>query len=124
MVFDLNKMNVNYKINSPSKKVFEYNGKKYYYKQLDGLRTYYELIAHKIAEKLGLPSANCYLTTNNGSIGISSEAIDMTNYITISDILYSVYRTDNNKLNNLYLNISLKGTKLEVYQLTSWNVTT
>ena len=101
MVFDLNKMKVNYKVNSLNKKVFEYDGKEYYYKQLGELRTYYELIAHKIAERLALPSAPCYLTNDNKYVGISSESIDTTNYITMSDFLYTVYRTDSDKLNNL-----------------------
>jgi len=101
MVFDLNTMNVKYEKNSIYKKIFEYNDKRYYYKQLKEEKAYYELIAHKIAERLGLPSAPCYFTKIAENVGISSEMFDTTNYVSMAEFLYFVYKKESYTLNNL-----------------------
>lgn len=101
VVFDLDEMSIKSDSASQYRKIFEYHGKKYFYKHLSERPVYYELIAHKIAERLGIPSAPCYFTKYNHAIGISSEMFDTKNYVPISDILYETYGNDECIFNNL-----------------------
>lgn len=97
MTFDLDNMPIQFVNNN----IFKYEGKKYHYKERTNYDIFNELIAHKIAERLNIPSAPCYYTTYNGETGVSSLMFDTANYTPMSDIMIDIYGTDDLRYNNL-----------------------
>ena len=81
---------------------YEHNGKKYYFKRIYKKEAYYnDIIAEKIAKRLGIPCCHHFLSTYNGNIGISSEMFDTTNYIPMTNFLGRVYpKEDQYRMNN------------------------
>lgn len=100
MTFNLDKMSIQYKGLKP--RIFYYEGEKYFYKCPRNLyHVYNELVAHKIAERFGIPSVPYYVTTYGDETGVSSLMFDDSDYVPMSDILFDVYGSDNNSFNNL-----------------------
>ena len=70
MIFDLDNMNI--KIEKEYKSVlgksfeYTYNGKRYFFKKSKSGNIYNELIAEKIANKLGIPCCHYILTFDDG----------------------------------------------------------
>lgn len=95
MTFDLDNMNIKIQddqYNKPKKSfVYTYNGKRYFYKQSKKGDFYNEIIAEKIANKLGIPCCHYIVTYSDGIANLSSEMFDTTHYISLSEILESVY---------------------------------
>ena len=65
--------------------IYMYQGKKYYYKckyktfkDASYKNACREILAEKIAKKLGIPCCHHFLTRNNDDVGVSSEMVDMT----------------------------------------------
>ena len=95
MIFDIDNMDIKIEkeYKSPFGKSFEYtyNGKRYFYKKSKKGDSYNELIAEKIAKKLGLPCCHYILTFDEGMDYLSSEMFDTTNYISLHEVLEDVY---------------------------------
>ena len=100
MIFDLDNMNI--KIEKEYKSVlgksfeYTYNGKRYFFKKSKSGNIYNELIAEKIANKLGIPCCHYILTFDDGMDYLSSEMFDTTNYISLHEVLKNVYTIEKN----------------------------
>jgi len=88
-----------------SQVTFILNNKKYYFKSLSETNNisfvYYELIAKKIADRLGIPCCNCYYATYNGKVGVLSEFIDDKRYVRMDQYLAFHYNEDEFDRNSL-----------------------
>ena len=81
--------------------IFSYLGEDYYYKSNKTISNIYnELIAEKIANRLGVPCCEYYLGSYNESLGTISKMFSKENYFSMSDLLISNYGVTKNK-NNL-----------------------
>jgi hypothetical protein len=81
---------------------FFYQQKEYIYKDCKNLESCYnELIAKKIADKLSIPCCDYIFTYYRGNVGVSSELFDITNYISIKDMLKETYGEVPIEINNI-----------------------
>ena len=81
--------------------VFSYLGEDYYYKSNKSLPNIYnELIAEKIANRLGISCCEYYLGSYFDSLGTISKMFSKENYFSMSDLLISTYGITKDK-NNL-----------------------
>lgn len=97
MEYNLNELDIKIesKLSYSDGVVFTYNNKKYYYKRVKYLKNCYnELIAEKIANRLGIPCCKYYLASYNGDIGVMSEMFDHKNYLTMEKYLKHHYQYD------------------------------
>ena len=103
MIFDLDNMDIKItnEYNSTFGKSFEYiyNGKRYFYKKSKKGDFLNEIIAEKIANKLGIPCCHYIITYSDGIANVSSEMFDTKNYISLSEILESVYKKNDSDVN-------------------------
>ena len=103
MFFDLDKLDINIKGHRffASGMEFSYNGEDYYYKTHKSLDNIYnEILAKKIADRIGVPCCEYYLGTYNEGLGSVSKMFSKKNYQSMSSLLQSVYGLDQNR-NNL-----------------------
>ena len=104
MYFNLNEIDADllYKPDKESGILFKYQDKFYFFKtNLSIEDRYNELIAEKIANKLGLKCAKYYLGEYCNYKGVVSEMFDVRNYKSMDEFLYSVYGDDCFEKNNL-----------------------
>ena len=81
--------------------IFSYLGEDYYYKSNKSISNIYnELVAEKIANRLGIPCCEYYLGSYNESLGTISKMFSKDNYFSMSDLLIGTYGITKNK-NNL-----------------------
>ena len=83
--------------------LFIYNGKKYYYKRTKNITDFYnEMIAEKIANRLGISCCHYFLGTCLDEEGTISECFENPNYISMNDYLKEKYpESDPDERNNL-----------------------
>lgn len=98
MIYDLDKLEI--KILDRKKfydgVTFEYNNELFYYKKVKNIRNYYnELIAEKLAKKLGVACCEYYHAYYDDEIGIVSKMFDKTKFVSMEDYLKSKYQNDN-----------------------------
>lgn len=98
MIYDLDKLEI--KILDRKKfydrVTFEYNNELFFYKKAKNLRNYYnELIAEKLAKKLGVACCEYYHAYYDDEIGIVSKMFDKTKFISMEDYLKTKYQDDN-----------------------------
>ena len=92
MTFNLNDMDIKVVNTNEHGYQYLYNGKKYFFKKWSLLHgCYNELVAEKIARRLGIPCCHYIFTDDDGFLGVSSEMIDDENFITMKEFLKSVY---------------------------------
>lgn len=104
-MLDLDKLDIKIdkELSYQDKIYFTYNNKKYYYKRVKRINQYYnELIAEKIANRIGIPCCKYYLSQFGDSLGVVSEIVD-ENYISMEEYLKKHYSNDDkiDKRNNL-----------------------
>ena len=103
MFFDLDKLDVNIKGHRffASGMEFSYNDEDYYYKTHKSIDSIYnEILAKKIADRIGVPCCEYYLGSYNEGLGSVSKMFSKKNYHSMSSLLQSVYGLDQNR-NNL-----------------------
>ena len=104
MYFNINEIDAKllYKDSNKSEILFNYNDKYYFFKtNLSSEDRYNELIAEKIAKKLGIKCANYYLGEYCNQKGVVSEVFDVKYYKSMDEFLYSVYGDECFEKNNL-----------------------
>lgn len=80
--------------------VFIYNGTKYYYKRANSLDNLYnELIAEKIAKKIGIPCCEYNLAEYFDNLGVISKMIDNNKYHSMGELLNNYYNNQIGKNN-------------------------
>lgn len=90
-----NKSDINYNLFS-----FEYNGKKYYFKQVKNVnRAYNELIGYELAKDFGIECVSYDLASYNGFIGYLSEDYMKDGYKRLSGLLSDYYGNIYNRCN-------------------------
>lgn len=91
MTFDLDNMNINIEKEDAQTIEYTYNDKRYMYKRSKSGAFYNEIVAEKIANRLGIPCCHYILTHYNDKTGVSTEMFDRTNYVDLYYILKCVY---------------------------------
>lgn len=91
MTFDLDNVNINIEKEDAQTIEYTYNGKRYMYKRSKSGAFYNEIVAEKIADRLGIPCCHYILTHYNDKTGVSTEMFDRTNYVDLYYILKCVY---------------------------------
>lgn len=104
MHFDLNNMKneitnmVEYRLAGLS---FTYQGNDYYYKANKGFEyAYNELLAKKIADRLGIPCCEYYSANYKKTQGVVTKKFDAKNYIPMVDILEKYYSNSSKSYDN------------------------
>lgn len=104
MYFNLNEMEneiTNKKEHRLSGLSFTYHGNNYYYKaDKDFEYAYNELIAKKIADRLGIPCCEYYPANYKKNQGVVTKMFDTKNYIPMIDILEKYYSASSKSQDN------------------------
>ncbi len=102
MFFDLDKLDIeikNYR-HFGRGMTFSYNGEDYYYKTLKDIDNIYnEILAKKIADKIGIACCEYYLASFEDNLGSVSKMFSKEHYYSMSTILQTVYGLDQNRNN-------------------------
>lgn len=102
MFFDLDKLDIEIKHYRHFGRgmTFSYKGEDYYFKTLKNLDNIYnEILAKKIADRVGIDCCEYYLASFEDNLGTISKMFSKEHYLSMSTILQTVYGLDQNRNN-------------------------
>lgn len=102
MFFDLDKLEIEIKHYRHFGRgmTFSYNGEDYYFKTLKNLDNIYnEIVAKRIADRVGIDCCEYYLACFEDNLGSVSKMFSKEHYYSMSTILQNVYGLDQNRNN-------------------------